>query len=138
MGARSIVIAAGIGAALLYPLLGAGPAITSSAATQCGPSTVAIKSIRARWVDTCRTRSCAYLQGAAVLTNNCPVPIGIEVTLTGLDKSGIPVASRTGWPASVSNIAPGDYTFSVDTWLEYDPAIEQFELTVASTKTWNS
>lgn len=138
MGARSIVIASGIGAALLYPLLDDGPAITSSAPTQCGPSAVAIKSIRARWVDTCRTQSCAHLQGAAVLTNNCQVPIGIEITLTGLDKSGVPVASRTGWPASVNNISPGDYTFSIDTWLEYDPAIKRFEVTVASTKIWHS
>lgn len=62
-----------------------------------------------------------------MLTNNCAEPVGVLVKITGYDGSGSPVATRELWPASVRNIPPGDYTFSLDQWLDYDPELKKLE-----------
>lgn len=100
----------------------------------CQPSDIAVKSVKAGFVDTCRQSSCPRLQGVAVITNRCPTPARIEMQLTALDSSGSPVATRSGWPASIDAIPPGDYTFSLDLWLDYDPQAKSFDLSVATVR----
>jgi len=108
----------------------------SSKTAVCSVSDITIKSLKARFVNPCTTRSCYTMKGVAVLTNNCKEPVGIEVKITGYNKAGEPVATRDLWPASVSNIPPGDYEFSLDTWLDYDPAIRRFALIPIRVRQW--
>lgn len=107
-----------------------------SSAMACSVSDIEIKSMRARFVDPCRTRSCASMQGVAVLRNKCAQAVGVEVKISGYDAKGQVLATRELWPASVRNIPPGEYEFSLDTWLDYDPAMKRFALSVVSVKRW--
>lgn len=113
-----------------------GVASAQKAMAECQLSDITIKSMKPKFVDKCRASPCIYMTGAAVLTNNCAEPIGVEVKIIGYDKDGVPVATNDMWPASISNIPPGDYTFSLDTWLDYDPEIKQFELAPIRVKRW--
>ncbi len=102
----------------------------------CSAAGISIKSIKASFEDTCRTRSCPRMKGVAVLTNSCPTPLGVQVKIVGHDAAGNPVAARELWPASVKNIPPGDYTFSLDGYLDYDPAIKGFSVEAVDTRVW--
>ena len=102
----------------------------------CTVADIEIKSMRAKFVDRCRTRSCAHMQGIAVLRNNCATAVGVQVKITGYDAKNQPVATRELWPASVRNIPPGDFEFSLDTWLDPDPTMRSFALTVVEVKRW--
>lgn len=111
-------------------------AISPSAWAACSPSEITIKSLKARFVNECRGSPCLSLKGVAVLTNGCAEAVGVQLKITGYDKTGAPVASHDLWPASIANIRPGDYTFSLDSWLAYDPAIKFFELRPISVRKW--
>lgn len=76
------------------------------------------------------------LQGVSVLENRCTEAIGVQLKIIGLDKTGNPVASKDFWPASANNIAPGNYTFSLDYWLDYDPSIKKVEIIPIEVKPW--
>lgn len=102
----------------------------------CTTDEITIKSMRAKWVDSCRTRNCIYLKGVAVLSNNCPSATGVQVKIVGYDKQGNPVATRDLWPASINNIPPGDFTFTLDGFLDYDKSITNFKLEPIAVKTW--
>lgn len=110
--------------------------ITQAAFGACNVGDIQIKSLRAKFVDNCRTRSCASLEGVAVLRNNCPEAIGIQVKLSGYNAKKEVLATTEFWPASVRNIPPGDYEFSLDTHLRYDPAMKSFSLSVVEVKRW--
>jgi hypothetical protein len=116
-------------------LIASGLSITTQASA-CTVADIEIKSVRARFVDACRASPCYSMKGVAVLTNKCKDPIGVEVKIIGLDTKGNPVAARDLWPASTSNIPPGDYTFSLDTWLDYDPDIKKFSLQAVRVRQW--
>lgn len=106
-------------------------------AKACSVSDIEIKSIRARFVDECSTAPCIYLKGVAVLTNKCADPIGVQIKITGYNASREPMATNELWPASVGNIPPGDYTFSIDQWLDYEPGMKSVELQPNSVHTFN-
>lgn len=111
-------------------------ALAPVANATCSISDIEIKSMKARFVDECQHSPCVYMKGVAVLTNRCKEPVGVEVKITGYDKSDSPVATRELWPASVQNIPPGDYTFSLDHYLDYDPSIKKFDLAPIAVKQW--
>jgi hypothetical protein len=104
----------------------------------CALSDITIKSMKVKFVDACRRTPCISMKGVAVLTNRCAEPVGVQLKVTGYDKTGAPVATRDLWPASVSNIPPGDYTFSLDTWLDYDPEMKKFDLVPIQVRQWDS
>lgn len=110
--------------------------LPAAPAAGCTTSDISIKSMKARFVDECRASSCPYMKGVAVLTNGCQEPIGVQLKITAYDKAGAPAATKDMWPASVKNIPPGDYTFSLDTWLDYDPEIKTFEITPVAVNRW--
>ncbi len=110
--------------------------LVHAANAACSISDIGIKSMKARFVNACETRPCIHMKGVAVLTNRCKEPVGVQVKMTGYDKSGSPVATRDLWPASVRNIPPGDYTFSLDHYLDYDPSIKKFDLTPVDVRQW--
>lgn len=107
---------------------------TSSAS--CSVADIEIKSVKVRFVDECRASPCIYMKGVAVLNNRCSVPVGVQVKITAYDKSGSPMATRDLWPASTGNIAPGDYTFSIDQWLDHEPGMASVDLAPISVKQW--
>ncbi len=108
--------------------------VVPSASTGCQPSDITVKSVKAGFVDSCRRTPCPALKGVAVITNRCPTPARIEMQFTAFDNAGNPVATNKLWPASVNTIPPGDYTFSLDSWLEFDPLAKSFDLSVASVR----
>ena len=120
--------------AMKHPIQGRTGA---SSPVLCPVSSIEIKSFNAKWVDPCRRSSCASMQGAGTLVNACPIAAGVQLKMTGYDEAGNPIAARTLWPASIKNIEPGNYVFSLDQWLDYNPAIKRFEVSVESTRVWN-
>lgn len=113
------------------PLVAAAPATP-----KCAPRNVTIKSMKAGFVDPCRRRACPSMKGVAVLTNGCPEAIGVQVKIVGLDAKGSPVSARDLWPASTQNIPPGDYTFSLDHYLDFDPQIRSFTIEPIRVQRW--
>lgn len=113
-------------------LLAAG----NAAAQGCSVADIEIKSVRAKWANECRTSPCMYMRGIAVLKNNCREAVGVEVKVTGLDSAGEPVQTTEGWPASVRNIPPGEFEFSLDQWLQYDGDIKTFSVRPVRVKRW--
>lgn len=108
----------------------------AAAAKACTTRDIRIKSMEARFVDECRRKSCPSMRGVAVLTNGCNRAVGVQVKIVGYDGKGQPVATRDLWPASTSNIPPGDYTFSLDHYLEYDARIRRFTLEPIRAQAW--
>jgi hypothetical protein len=102
----------------------------------CTLSDITIKSMKARFVDECRRSPCIYMKGVAVLTNRCSEPAGVQLKMTAYDRTGAPVATRELWPANTRNIPPGDYTFSLDQWLDYDPEMKTFDLVPIEVRQW--
>lgn len=127
-------------AALSFIMRPSGVNKNSASGTQqpsCTIDKINMKSIKARFSNKCTASRCMYMEGVAVLNNGCSEPVGVQVKIIGYDKNGNPVASRDLWPASVNNIPPGDYTFSLDLYLEYDPAMKNFSVEPISVKRWN-
>lgn len=106
------------------------------ALAECALSDITIKSLQPQFVDECRGSPCIYLKGVGVLTNRCAEPTGVQLKITAYDKSGAPVATRELWPASTRNIPPGDYTFSIDQWLDYQPSMESVDVEPVRVKQW--
>lgn len=77
------------------------------------------------------------MKGAGVLSNHCSKAIGVELKMIALDKNDTPIASKDFWPASVQNIPPGDYTFTLDHHIDYDPRIKAFSLEPIRVREWN-
>lgn len=110
--------------------------LTNPVWAACNLTDIRIKSMKAKFVDKCTRSPCIYMKGVAVLTNHCAEPVGVQIKITAYDGAGSPVATRDLWPASIRNIPPGDYTFSLDQWLDYDPEVKKFELTPIEVKQW--
>ena len=102
----------------------------------CSVANIHIKSMKAGFADKCRVSDCTILEGVAVLTNTCSEPVGVQLKITSLDKAGNPVSTRDFWPASIKNIPPGDYTFTLDQALDYNPAIKSFEISPIDVRKW--
>ena len=112
------------------------PTAAERVSAACNVSDIAIKSMQAKFVDSCRLTPCFFMEGVAVLTNHCPEPVGVQIKITAYDEPGSPLATREFWPASVRNIPPGDYTFTLDQALDYDPRIKTFELQPVDVRHW--
>lgn len=104
--------------------------------TQCAASDIEITSIKLRMEDECRTESCAVVKGVATLKNNCRESVGVQIKAIGMSKTETPLAARDFWPASVNNIPPGEYVFSLDQVLDYQPEMKRIDLSVKQVKVW--
>lgn len=118
--------------ALAVVLLG----MLGTAHAECKIADFNVRITKVQWVDECRTRSCPFLKGAAVLTSNCAEPAGVQVRIVGLNSRKEPIAVRELWPFSTRNVAQGSHPFSLDTWLEHDPDVKAFSLEVVSVRRW--
>lgn len=107
------------------------------AALACGPGDFEITNFNPSLHDPCRRSSCIQIRLPAKLTNNCKSSAGAEVVITALDKSGNMVNVQTGWPASISNIAPGDtLDFDFGPMFRYTPDMASFTIRIKSARTW--
>lgn len=111
-------------------------ALSQASYAQCKVSDIEIKTFRAGFVNNCTRTPCYSLKGVAVITNKCDKPTGVQLQMTGYDKDNVPVTTRSSWPASIRNIEPGEYTFSLDTWLDYDASIVSFTLVPVRVRQW--
>jgi hypothetical protein len=109
---------------------------THFAYATCSVSDIKITSMKAQFASKCSSPGCIYLHGVASLENSCAEPIGVKVQITAYDKSGSPVATDERWPASIRNIPPGSYTFSLDQYLQYEPSITHFDLKPIAIEKW--
>lgn len=105
----------------------------SAASTACTSADIVIKSSKAEFKKVGRRM---FMDGVAVLANKCAEAIGVEVKMTAYDKGGEPVATHARWPASINNIPPGEYTFSLLGFLDYTPEAKSFKVTVTQVKRW--
>lgn len=110
--------------------------INTSKAASCSIADITIKSFQAGFQNVCAARQCMFMKGIAVLNNACATPVGVQVKITGYNKAGEPIQTRELWPASVRNIPPGNYTFSLDSYLEYDPKMKKFNIEPIDIKDW--
>lgn len=78
------------------------------------------------------------MKGIAVLNNRCLIPVGVQIKVTAYDKSGSPMATRDLWPSSTNNIPPGEYTFSIDQSLDYEPGMSSVDVAPISVKQWRN
>jgi hypothetical protein len=95
---------------------------------ECSPKDISVRITKARWVDECKTRSCVYLKGAAVMHQGCRQPVAVKVRIVGHAEDGTPVAADELWPFSTRNVEPGVHPFGIDQWLDYDEEIRTFSL----------
>jgi hypothetical protein len=102
----------------------------------CSVSDIKITSMKAQFVKKCDAAACTVMQGVATLANNCAEAVGVQVQIIAYDASGSPVSTDEMWPASVRNIPPGPYTFSLNQYLEYDPSITSFGLKPIDVTHW--
>jgi len=109
---------------------------THFAYATCSVSDIKITSMKAQFASKCSSPECTYLHGVAVLENSCAEAIGVKVQMTGYDQSGSPVYTNELWPASIRNIPPGSYTFSLDQYLPYEPSITHFDLKPIDVNRW--
>ncbi len=72
-----------------------------------------------------------------MLTNHCDIAVGVQIKITAVDESGAPIATDEMWPASTRNIPPGDFTFSIDQWLDYQPGMKGVLLEPVDVTQWD-
>ncbi|WP_219096146.1 hypothetical protein [Pseudomonas sp. UMAB-40] len=112
-------------------------AATQFAHASCSVSDIKITAMKAQFVDTCGGTKCSpHMTGVATLENTCAEAVGVQIQITGYDKSGSPVSTDELWPASVRNIPPGSYTFNMSQYLEYDPTIVTFNIKAIDVNRW--
>lgn len=114
----------------------ASPAIQEPPAVTCNLSDIEIKSISGSFIDECQSTSCPRFKGTATLINKCKMPVGIQVKIIAYNKAGIAIQTNEKWPASIRNIPPGEYPFSMDYWLQPDSDIDKYALQAIDLKRW--
>jgi len=96
----------------------------------CEPADMDVTITKSVWHNRCSKKNCAELKGSAVLTSRCEKPVGVQIRLSGLDASGVPVVERESWPYALSEVRDGEYVFSLDKWLKHNPEIRGFRIEV--------
>lgn len=110
--------------------------VATTASAACQVSDITIKSIKTRIEDPCSRSACPHLAGVGVLVNRCGEAVGVQVQVTGLDAKGEPVSTNELWPASVRNIPPGEYTFSLNHYLKPDRRIKTIQVRPIDVRRW--
>ncbi|MFC0227401.1 hypothetical protein [Serratia aquatilis] len=74
-------------------------------------------------------------RGSASIKNKCRDSIGVQIRQVAVDKNGNPISVENYWPASINNIPPGRYDFSLKP-IPYDERIVNFIVTPESIRKW--
>lgn len=118
-----------LGLLVVAAMLFSGPRINDTQAAPCSTSDIQMKSVKWHKQDKCST-GCPTITGVATLENMCSESVGIQIKAVGLDKSGAPLSANDWWLASATNIPPGEYVFSIEYKLDYDPEMVKIDLSV--------
>lgn len=71
------------------------------------------------------------------LVNNCASPAAAEIRIVAKDANGNVLATKQGWPAGTSNIAPGkSVNFDLGRLFRYQPGMQAFTASIGSVRTW--
>jgi len=71
------------------------------------------------------------------LVNHCAEAAAAQIEIQAKDTSGNVVASKKGWPAGTTNIAPGQaVTFDLGRQFHYDPSMQTYAAGIASVRAW--
>jgi hypothetical protein len=104
-------------------------AAAGAAGAECRVTDFEVRLARWQWVNGCALNDCQVLKGMAVLDSKCSDSAAAIVRITGLDAAGAPVASRELMPFT-RDVPAGEHPFSIDLWLDHDPAIAMIRLDV--------
>lgn len=100
----------------------------------CALSDISINSVKLKFVDACRSSPCIQSRGVAVLNNRCAAPVAVKVKITGYDKEGLPTSTYDFWVNSGNNVPPGNYPFSLDYKLSFDPDMKRYDVIAVDIK----
>lgn len=95
---------------------------------RCALFDISITSVKLKFVDACSDSPCIQSRGVAVLNNRCAAPVSVKVKITGYDKKGLPTSTYDFWVNGGNKIAPGNYPFSLDYKLSFDPDMKRYDL----------
>ena len=71
------------------------------------------------------------------LINHCAEAAAAQITIEAKDSNGNVLASKKGWPAGTTNIAPGQSVdFDLVRLFRYNSGMQSFTAGVASVRTW--
>jgi hypothetical protein len=104
----------------------------------CDISKIKIDITNFSFENSCQHSDCTSMKGAAIITNNCSIPIGVEVQITGYNKNNTPIATQKYWPNSINNLPVGQTVISLDQRLDYSPEISTITLTPTHTKQYKN
>ncbi|MCC8385320.1 hypothetical protein GPY51_21980 [Photorhabdus laumondii subsp. laumondii] len=121
---------------LMLPVLLLSGFNASAAYEECSLSDISIKSfkvnvVKYKWGD-------IDLKGAGTLLNKCNTPVGVQLKLSAYDSAGNAVLVDDFWPASINNIPPGEYDFSILSGTDGNEDMKTFKLIPISVKKWGS
>lgn len=104
------------------------------AAHACAPTDFAIQDVK---VSAIGTGIATRLSVKGKLVNNCTAAAAAQVRVDAKDGSGNVLASREGWPAGTTNIAPGQSVdFDIGRLLHYQSDMQTYSLTVVNVRAW--
>jgi hypothetical protein len=103
------------------------------AANACAPTDFAITAFKPELPGGSSTR----LRLAGELANHCAIPSAAQIRIEAKDASGKVLASKEGWPAGTSNIAPGETAkFDLGRLFRYQPAMETYTVSIVDVRAW--
>jgi hypothetical protein len=105
-----------------------------TAHARCELGDIDVEITKAVWHNRCSKKECIEFRGSALLTSRCDESAAVQIRLVGHDASGAPIAVREMWPYSISNVPPGEFPFSIDLWLKYQPDIRGFDIAVTQVR----
>lgn len=112
-------------------------ALCSPAFAKCKLSDVVVVDIRSKFSKICEYPTCdKILDGVVTVNNKCEDSVGFMVQLKSLDANGKAISVDEIWPASIRNIPPGEYDFSLKNRLPYSDQIDKIQVRVIDVKKW--
>jgi hypothetical protein len=108
-----------------------------AARAECNVADIDAKITKSFWHNRCSKKDCSELRGTALLTSRCEEAVAVEVRLSGVDANGATVVALERWPYAISHVTAGEHEFSINKWLEHDPAIRGFVIEVVKIRPVN-
>lgn len=111
-------------------------ALWGPVALSCAPRDIQVTAMRVGYVNPCGSSPCHHMKGVVTMRNRCTSAVGVQFKLTAYNKAGEAIATTDFWPASTKNIAPGEYVFSLDHIMDYEPSAARFVITPLAVRVW--
>ncbi len=78
-----------------------------------------------------------HLSLTGKLVNHCATPAAAQVRVDAKSASGAVLATKQGWPAGTTNIAPGqEVSFDLGRLIRYQPEMQTYSASVSDIRTW--